>query len=85
MKQTLILIASLTLATNAFALFGMEEKYQHDADIFRLRHIKYFGNLIEEFHQKTGAYPLQGKSKHPHYVHIAAPPPAEICQDRPTI
>lgn len=51
----------------------MDKKYQHDADIFRLRHLKYFGELIEEYHQKTGKYPLQGESETQHYVLIAAP------------
>lgn len=51
----------------------MDKGYQHDADIFRLRHLKYFGELIEEYHQKTGKYPLQGESDTQHYVLIAAP------------
>lgn len=51
----------------------MEEGYQNDADIFRLRHLQYFGELIEEFHEKSGKYPLQGKSQLDNYVHIAAP------------
>lgn len=51
----------------------MDKEYQHDADIFRLRHLKYFGELIEEYHQKTGKYPLQGESETQHYVLIAAP------------
>lgn len=49
----------------------IDDQYQHDADIYRLRHLKYFGELIQEFRQKTGHYPLQGKSKYPNYVHIA--------------
>ncbi len=51
----------------------MDKEYQHDADIFRLRHLKYFGKLIEEYHQKTGKYPLQGDSETQHYVLLAAP------------
>lgn len=51
----------------------MDKEYQHDADIFRLRHLKYFRELIEEYHQKTGKYPLQGESETRHYVLIAAP------------
>ncbi len=59
---------------NKKSLFeNMDEKYQHDADIFRLRHLKYFGELIAEYHRKTGKYPLQGKSAHQNYVYIAAP------------
>lgn len=51
----------------------LDEDYQHDADIFRLRHLKYLGELIEEFRNKTGKYPLQGESKYQNYVHIATP------------
>ncbi|WFB35852.1 hypothetical protein P3T73_17000 [Kiritimatiellota bacterium B12222] len=50
-----------------------EEAYQHDADIMRLRHVDYYGALIEEYHQRTGSYPLQGLSEFPNYVHVAAP------------
>ena len=51
----------------------MENQYQHDADIFRLRHLKYYGELLEEYHKKTGTYPLQGDSEGQHYVLVAAP------------
>ena len=57
--------------------------YQHDADIFRLRHMKYFGALIEEYYKKTGKYPLQGLSKAQHYVFIAAPHQERYVQDVP--
>ena len=64
---------TLLIAANSYALFGMESSYQHDADIFRLRHLKYYGENIQEYHEKTGEYPLQGESEKPNYVHIAAP------------
>ena len=61
----------------------MEREFQHDADIFRLRHLRYYGELIAEFYEKTGRYPLQGKSPHPHYVHIAAPHQEQYAQGGP--
>jgi hypothetical protein len=61
----------------------MDTGYQHDADIFRLRHLKYFGELIEEYHQKTGKYPLQGDSKTQHYVLLAAPHQRKYTQGTP--
>lgn len=61
----------------------MDKAYQHDADIFRLRHLKYFGELIEEYHQKTGKYPLQGDAKTQHYVLVAAPHQQEYAQGTP--
>ena len=73
MKRLVAILSLVCIASNSFALFGMEKKYQHDADIYRLRHLEYFGNLIEEYHDKTGRYPLQGESELQNYVHIAAP------------
>ena len=73
MKISIVIVALLTISSNAYALFGVENKYQHDADIFRLKHLKYYGELIEEFRSKTGKYPLQGKNEKCTYVAIAAP------------
>ena len=73
MKRHMVTLLLICLSSTSFALFGMEEKYQHDADIYRLNHLKYFGELFEEYHTKTGKYPLQGESKTQHYVLIAAP------------
>ncbi|MDZ8118132.1 hypothetical protein [Pontiella agarivorans] len=73
MKRFTAILILICISSNSFALFGMEKKYQHDADIYRLNHMKYYGELIEEYHKKTGKYPLQGESKTQHYVLIAAP------------
>ncbi|MDF7800664.1 hypothetical protein P4C99_14395 [Pontiellaceae bacterium B1224] len=61
----------------------MDKDYQHDADIFRLRHLKYYGELIEEYHKKTGKYPLQGDSEAQHYVLLAAPHQKKYTQGTP--
>jgi hypothetical protein len=61
----------------------MDREYQHDADLFRLRHLKYYGQLIEEYHQKTGKYPLQGDCETPHYVLLAAPHQQKYAQGTP--
>lgn len=45
--------------------------FQDDADIYRLRHIKYYGYLIEEYYKKAKHYPFEGKEKLPVYVYIA--------------
>jgi len=45
--------------------------FQDDADIYRLRHLKYYGELLEEFHNKTGKYPFEGEEEVPIYVYIA--------------
>ncbi|MBN1472763.1 MAG: hypothetical protein JW925_13370 [Syntrophaceae bacterium] len=46
------------------------QAFQDDADILRLRHIKYYGNLLEKFKDKTGKYPFEGMEKVPVYVFI---------------
>jgi len=48
-----------------------EELFQDDSDIYRLRHLKYYGYLIEQYKKKTGYYPFQGKLTIPVYVFIA--------------
>lgn len=83
MKKLFLLIIFVFFYTDAFAFFGMEDKYQHDADIFRMRHLKYYGDLLNEFFAKTGRYPLQDKSEHQNYVHIAAPHQEKYVQGGP--
>lgn len=43
----------------------MDSMHQSDADIMRLRHLKYYSNLIEEYKEKTGEYPLQNRTTQP--------------------
>jgi len=47
------------------------ESFQADADIVRLQHLKYYGELVEEYAQKNGLYPFQGEGDIPVYVHVA--------------
>ena len=61
----------------------MDKEYQHDADIYRLNHMKYFGELFKEYYKKTGKYPLQGQNEAQHYVFIAAPHQQKYAQDVP--
>jgi hypothetical protein len=61
----------------------MDVGYQHDADIFRLRHLQYYRELIEAYYQKTGSYPLQGASEVQNYVYLAAPQQKKYVQGVP--
>jgi len=45
--------------------------YQENADRIRLKHLEYYGRLIEEYFEKTGRYPLQTDADIPVYVYIA--------------
>lgn len=62
---------------------GTDPSYQHDADIMRLRHLWYLGSLIEEYHHKTGRYPLEGKANVANYVYIASPTQLRGIQNKP--
>ncbi len=52
-------------------LEGGLQVFQDDADIYRLRHIKYYGELLKEYKEKTGMYPFEGTEKVPIYVFVA--------------
>lgn len=45
--------------------------FQDDADIVRLQHLKYYVDLIEEYHSVTGTYPFMDEANIPLYVFIA--------------
>ena len=47
------------------------EVFQKDADIIRLRHLKYYGELLKEYNKITGKYPFQEQKDVPIYVHVA--------------
>lgn len=60
------------------------QDFQDDADIYRLRHIKYYGELIEKYFKKKGHYPFQGEEDLPVYVFIANDEQEEFTkQDNP--
>lgn len=49
------------------------ESLRHDADIVRLNGLKTLGQLIDEFYEKTGKYPFEGRSiRHSVSVRIAS-------------
>ena len=45
--------------------------FQKDADIVRLKHLKYYGELIGKYYVAKGKYPFQGKESNSIYVYIA--------------
>jgi len=49
------------------------EAFQIDADTVRLRHLRYYSDLIEEYHATTGAYPFVDEADIPIYVYVATP------------
>ena len=51
-------------------LTGLEKELQDDCDIVRLNHLKYYGELLEEYKIKTGHYPFQENSQTQIYAFI---------------
>lgn len=51
-------------------LTGLEKELQDNCDIVRLKHLKYYAELIEEYKSKTGHYPFQEKSQTQIYTFI---------------
>lgn len=59
------------------------EEFQKDADAVRLKHLKYYGDLLEEYKKKTGTYPFMSEASIPLYVHVASPEQEQYAQMRP--
>ncbi len=66
---TLLLFIAILNGACTFA--NSFEDYQKDADIIRLRHLKYYSNLLVEYYKKAGKYPFQGEHNLPVYVYVA--------------
>lgn len=47
------------------------EDYQITSDIVRLRHLEYYGDILNEYFLITGRYPFQSFDQKPIYVYIA--------------
>jgi len=59
------------------------QAFQKDADIVRLQHLKYYGELLLEFKEKTGNYPFMDEATVPLYVHVASPEQEMFAKMRP--
>lgn len=64
-----VVISSILLS----ACGATSSSFQNDADIVRLQHLEYYGNLLIEYHEKTGTYPFIGELNVPAYVFVASP------------
>lgn len=42
---------------------NMEEQYQHNADMFRVKHLIEWAEIIEAYHENIGHYPLQDRAE----------------------
>jgi hypothetical protein len=90
MRRRLLIGSLVTAAAIAiiggyliWSFFQAAEDFQKDADIVRLQHLKHYGDLIEEYHVKTGKYPFEGTAKVPVYVHIANDHQANYAKNGP--
>jgi len=74
MKNKLLLVCfSMLLFIGCIPKFSMKAEYgfQKNTDIVRAQHLKYYGQLIEEYKEKTDKYPFEGESDLPIYIYIA--------------
>lgn len=71
MADLIVLDKGKQALVDQLAKTGTNDDYQYDADIFRLRHLVHYGELLKKYYERNGAYPLQGDVDYQHYVHIA--------------
>ncbi len=77
----LLILATVLLLPHASA--NPFEAFQLDADVIRLKHLRYYGDLIEEYRTRTGNYPFMDEADVPLYVHIASPEQEKYAQMNP--
>ena len=70
MRKVLVILGSIILIS-IFGCASMEKGYQDNADQIRLQHLRYYGDLLEEYHAKTGKFPFQEEYDIPVYITIA--------------
>jgi len=88
MKTTLTYLSSAILALSIILLHSSctsktSISFQQDADIIRLKHLKYYGELLSEYNAKKGSYPFQGITNVPVYVHVANDEQIEFTRNGP--
>ncbi len=81
-KYFLVSIASLFACFISLYLIMTipEQRYQDDCDVVRLQHLRYYGNLIEEYKVKVGTYPFEGEGQQV-YAFIYNNNQKEYCDD----
>ena len=71
-RDVLIAAGALLAAPLAAEAQWTSKLFQDDADVVRLKHLKYYSDLLAEYHSKKGSYPLQKKATEmPVYVFVA--------------
>lgn len=61
----LLLLVVLVVISGLFLYKQTDDSFHHDADIVRIEDVLYWTELIEEYQDKTGKYPLQEKVSGP--------------------
>lgn len=72
-----------SLALFLIACTEAANDFQTDADIVRLNHLEYYGNLLVEYNQKTGSYPFSSDADVPLYIFVASPEQVDDIQGGP--
>ena len=80
------IMALLAIWAMVYASNGLTSpKYQHDADILRLNDLRVMGEIIQEYKEKTGTYPLEGITDLQHFVLIGTGEQIHPDLERPDI
>jgi hypothetical protein len=71
-KRPLISVLLLLIFSTLTNCSSSYEEFQINADIVKLNHLNYYGNLLNEYKTKTGKYPFQGEERNlPIYIYVA--------------
>jgi hypothetical protein len=71
-RDFLIAAGGLLAAPLAAEAQWTSKSFQDGADVVRLKHLKYYSDLLAEYHAKKGKYPLQeSATEMPVYVFVA--------------
>lgn len=71
-RDFLIAAGALLAAPRAAEAQWTLKSFQDDADVVRLKHLRYYSDLLAEYHRKKGSYPLPERATEmPVYVFVA--------------
>lgn len=87
LNRTKMQLKGISIFLAIFLFVGCSKtstKFQKDADVVKLRHLKHYGELLERYHRITGKYPFQGQKDVPIYVYFANDEQIEFTKQGPS-
>jgi len=86
-NKTIVQFKTICIFIMVFFVAGCSrtnKEFQKDADIIRIRHLKYYGELLDEYAKVAGRYPFQGQKDVPLYVYVANDKQIEFTKKGPS-